>query len=210
MKKIKKVNIGAVILVILLIVIAIYISVTEISRGKDKIKITNECKKYLEFESKYTMLPEEYRTLDKIISKEQYNNYLNSAKEDLGKVIIQDDDILNINFKAINNSLDQEKTGTHVTIGKSREILKINGFKFKGDEVTVYIEDLLKKDVKQLVNPIWNDELKIYEGEENINKVSGKVEDTIVLKKQGSDWKIMYTNIGDINNQENNDSDYYM
>lgn len=210
MKKIKKVNLGAILLIILLIVIAIYVSVTEISRKKDKIKIANECKKYLSFEAEYTMLPEEYQTLDKIISKEEYTKYLNNVREELGKVIIQDDNILNINFKDINNSLDQEKTGTHVTIGKSREILKINGYKFKGDEVTVYIEDLLKKDVKQLVNPTWNDKLKIYEGEENINKVSNKVEDTIVLKKQDSEWKIMYTNLGDINNQESSDSEYYM
>lgn len=188
MKKLRKINKGLILTIIVLVLLISYLVSQEIQRGREKDNIIKASEEYLSLLDKYSMLPEKYRTVKTTIPKEEFKKYIESFKSEANQYVISNDKALDIQSKVVASNLEQtEMSDTSVTIKFNRKIKKIKKYEFDDDQVTVTLENYVEKDVKTI--DYQTDE------ETTSPKNYTAAEDSITLKKEGNQWKIVYANL---------------
>ena len=188
MRLLRKINKGFVLTIIVLILLVSYIISLEIQRNGEKENIKEACEKYLAFENEYTLLPKEYQSFKNKIPEDKFKEYNEKVAEELKKLMIEDENIYNLQKDIIEDKLSAQLEDTNIIYtSKTSKLVKISKYEFDDDQVTVTIEDSIQ------VEFIKKDQ----QTEEEIakNKTS-KIEDTITLKKENGEWKVVFAEVG--------------
>lgn len=201
----KKINIGFILTILVLIIVVVYNVSLEIGRKNDKIEVQKVCEKYIEFDSQYSMLEENKRTIPKSISDQDYSRYLEDMKSKLTELFVPEEILVNNQYGVLKQNLDTQTADlTYVITSLKRDIIEITKYEFTGNQVKVTISTNIE--VKYLEKDKGNND-KVKE-----NVKSGKYTDTISLKKVDGKWKVAYANLQNLLliNQYGVDSPIYM
>ncbi|MEG1705760.1 MAG: hypothetical protein RR290_04225 [Clostridia bacterium] len=187
----RKINLGIVLSIIVLVVLTGYLATVEISRNDDKKEIFNICKEYIEDNTKYSMLEEQYRTIDKTITDDEFNKYLKLSKEKIDSYLLDDKDMIDIKNKSIEDKLKDQIINKRVITKFTKTDFKEKGYVFDGDIVVVTIESYAKIEEK-VKGTKYIDELGAQKVNINDDKKENPLIDIITLKKVDNKYKIMY------------------
>ena len=195
MKISRKINKGLVLTLIVLVILITYLIIQEIERGKEKESIIKSCEEYIDFIDKYSVFPENYQTVKTTITEEELKKYIETFKQECKQFTISNESVIDIQAKVISSNLEYtELSDFSITTKFDRKIKKIKSYEFDGNQVTVTLENDVKKEVKS------NDAVT---GEEvtNSNEFTA-TEDTITLQKEDGKWKIVYANLQNMSDNE--------
>lgn len=203
MKYLKKMNKGVVLTIIVLLILVIYLITLETSRNKEKPKIEEICKEYIELINKYAIAPENSQKLYKTdnISKEETEKIKNLTRNEINKQLLELEK--EFDTKMIDNDLAKEMQINRlreylensnnpfesVITNFNKEITKIKKFEFDEDQVTVTFTSKVEEETKYL-----------QESEEGTKELSKKgnfnhSDETITLQKIDGTWKIVYADL---------------
>lgn len=203
MKYLKKMNKGVVLTIIVLLILVIYLITLETSRNKEKPKIEEICKEYIELINKYAIAPENSQKLYKTenISKEETEKIKNQTRNEINKQLLELEKELDT--KMIDNDLAKEMQINRlreylensnnpfesVITNFNKEITKIKKFEFDEDQVTVTFTSKVEEETKYL-----------QESEEGTKELSKKGnfnhgDETITLQKIDGAWKMVYADL---------------
>lgn len=203
MKYLKKMNKGVVLTIIVLLILVIYLITLETSRNKEKPKIEEICKEYIELINKYAIAPENSQKLYKTenISKEEKEKIKNQTRNEINKQLLELEKELDT--KMIDNDLAKEMQINRlreylensnnpfesVITNFNKEITKIKKFEFDEDQVTVTFTSKVEEETKYL-----------QESEEGTKELSKKgnfnhSDETITLQKIDGAWKMVYADL---------------
>lgn len=197
----KKINIGMILTILVLLTAVIYNIYIENQRKKDLPRIQNTCKEYINFVYKCIMLDKNYRTLPTNISESEYNKYLSNIKIDIEKYFIDDSNYIDNQYQIIKKILDkQAKDNFFVITFMTTNTDKIDNYIFSGDKLQIKLKvDINAKYLLNVNNTITN------KAENN------EVTDIIYLKKIDDSWKITSVKLESISILKNQDiNDMYM
>lgn len=186
MKKLKKVNKGAILTLIVLTILTIYLVNLEKQREEEKVQIKNICEKYIEFTDKYTVLPEELQKLPIQIAQKQTEDYKKEIETELKKLMISNEEVVELQYQILVSILKKGYNNNEVKSKTERQIIKISGYEFEGNQVTVTFKSKVKNTTKYLNQ---NNE------EQERQSTFETFEDEIMLQKIDEEWKIVYTNL---------------
>lgn len=186
MKKLKKVNKGAILTLIVLLILTIYLVNLEKQREEEKVQIKNICEKYIEFTDKYTVLPEELQKLPLQIVQKQTEDYNKEMETELKKLMIPNEEAVDLQYQILVSILKEGYNANEIKSKKERQIIKISGYEFERNQVTVTFKSRVKNTTKYLNQ---NNE------EQERQSTFETFEDEIMLQKVGEEWKIVYTNL---------------
>lgn len=184
----KKLNIGVVCTIIVLILVIMYNINIESQRKEDKLQIENICKNYLTFSNNYTMLDKNCINMSLNISQQEYNLYLSNMKTEIKKYFINDNNYINNQYEIMKKILDKQlQNKSFVITDMNQNITKMDKYIFSGN--TAQVSFNVNVNVKYLINS--NDVIT--------NKVeSNNVTDTIVFQKINGIWKVTYAKLNNI------------
>lgn len=185
MKKLKKVNKGAILTLIVLTILTIYLVNLEKQREEEKVQIKNICEKYIEFTDKYTVLPEELQKLPIQIAQKQTEDYKKEIETELKKLMISNEEVVELQYQILVSILKKGYNNNEVKSKTERQIIK-TGYEFEGNQVTVTFKSKVKNTTKYLNQ---NNE------EQERQSTFETFEDEIMLQKIDEEWKIVYTNL---------------
>lgn len=188
MKLFKKINKGLILTTIVLVILITYIVTLEIQRNKEKGVIKEACEAYLEFESKYTLLPKEYQSFTNKISQEKLEEYKKEVSEELKKLMVDDENVYKLQKSIVEGKIDEQTESFIINTSKNCKLVKISNYEFENDQVTVTIDDLVETEYILADN---SDGIN-----ENVNKKTDKTEDTITLKRENGKWKVVFAEVG--------------
>ncbi len=195
MRSLRKINKGAILTIIVLLVLIIYIVCQEVSRAQEKENIKKSCEEYIEFMDKYSTLKEQYQTIKPSISDEELKKYIEEFKNELKQYAISNENVIDIQAMAFRTNIEEfELSGNSVTTKFDRQVKRVKKYVFDGDQVTVTLENEVKKEVKTL--DVMTEE------EQTENKEFNSKNDEITLKKKDGKWKVVYANLQYISNDE--------
>lgn len=186
MKKLKKVNKGAILTLIVLLILTIYLVNLEKQREEEKVQIKNICEKYIEFTDKYTVLPEELQKLPIQITQKQTEDYKKEMETELKKLMISNEEAVELQYQILVSILKEGYNTNEIKRKTERQIIKISGYEFEGNQVTVTFKSKVKNTTKYLNQ---NNE------EQERQDTFETFEDEIMLQKVDEEWKIVYTNL---------------
>ena len=169
MKVLNKINKGLILTVLVMAALIIYLNNIEKQRNIEKTDIKKVCEEYIELTDKYCVLPENMQTTVKDMSDEKVKEYVKKMRADMEKIMINNEEAVNIQQKVLENNLYEGYNNLKVRTGLSRKIQKINSYEFEGNQVTINF---------------------ISQVSENAKIVGG-----IELQKVKGEWKIVYSNL---------------
>ena len=196
MRVLKKINKGLVLTIIVVLALTIYLVNVEKGRKADKEIINNVCEEFIDITDKYAVLPENIRNIMKNtslqeiqnglngIAKEEKEQYLKEMKTELEKIMIDNQEVINMQYESLENELEASYNIQSVRTKIERNITKIKSYEFDGNQVTVTFNSKLKIST---VNLTANSEEK-----ENQEKID-ITDDTIILQKVDGKWKVTYS-----------------
>lgn len=188
MKKLKKINKGLVLTIIVIITLIIYLTGVEKQRKADKEEIKLVCEKFIEVTDKYSILPEDMQKLNQEITTEQKNAYEKEMNIELRKSMTNSDEAVKLQNSILKFNLKNEYKNNkqQVTTKQKRDIIKIKGYEFDSNIVTVTFSSKLSMEYEYLNN----------DKQEQIKKQDLPTEnDEIQLKKVNGEWKVTYANL---------------
>ncbi len=198
MKFFRKINKGLILTIIVLIVLTAYLVGLESFRNSQKENIKKACVDYIELKNSYAMLPEEYRTVNKDISTDELNKYIDTIKKDLSTHVISNDNVLNLETNSIKSSLQSQIDSKNIITSYDKKIVDINSYSFEGDQVTVVLNNFYEKEVETILEKTFDEATKSYINKTDKSKTSANTQDTIILKNESNEWKVVYSNIIDL------------
>lgn len=183
----KKVNVGIILTILVIIVVVIYNIDLESKRSKDREQISDICKEYIDFATKYTMLEEKYRTLPKTITEEEYANYLLTIKGKIASFFVDNNEYIENQYNMMKEYLDKQVKNDNLTVTyMTKDIISYNDYSFINNTAEVVITTYL--DAKYLFRD--ENDNKVYEKTE-----TNKLDDTIVLEKVDGEWKVKHADL---------------
>ena len=195
MKILRKINKGLVLTLIILVVLITYLIIQEIERGKEKENIVKSCEEFIDFVDKYNDLPENYQTIKNTITEEELKKYIETFKQEFKQLAISNENVIDIQAKVISSNLkNTELSDFSITTKFDRKIKKIKRYEFDGNQVTVTLENDVKKEVKSN-DAVTREEVT------NSNEFTA-TDDTITLQKEDEKWKIVYANLQNMSDEE--------
>lgn len=205
MKILRKINIGLVLTIIVVLAVTIYSINVEMTRKKEKENIKIACEEFIKTTSKFSMLPEEYQTLDKKVTEQELEQYTEEVKKGLKEKMINNNVALDIQTTILESELEQQISSENIVTNFEREILKINSYAFDGDQVTVTFKGKVSKDIKSLVANGYDENFNEIKKEETKNSSFDTEQEIITLQKIDNNWKVVYS---DLQYSEDNFSSY--
>ena len=193
MKILKKINIGLLLTIIVLIALIFYLKGVENQREADKTAIRTSCEEYINIIDKLIVLPEDMQNL----SEENEQKIQNNINTELKNVMIENEDAIELQSQYVLEIVKQSNENKIITNCK-KNIDKISKYEFDGDQVVVKFSSNLETSYKH-VNTETNEE----EEKQNIQSTSG---DEITLQKVDGKWKIVYSYL----DYYQNSSDLYL
>lgn len=199
----KKINIGALLTIIVLAIVVTYSVNVEIGRKSDKEQIESVIVKYNEFLNKYTMLEESKRIVPLEIKDSEYETYLSEMKKELKEIFVDDEQLFNNQYKILKSVIDEQAKNKEYLITKfKRSFVKVSSYEFF--ENTSKVETEGRVDLTYLNNITAKDKAEIKEN----NQTNQKTIDTLNFKKVDGKWKITYANITNMLPGSNKDGTY--
>lgn len=187
MRILKKFNKGAILTIIVLVALVIYLVGVENQRKEDKTIIKQKCEEIIDVIDECMVYPEDMQKLGEEISKENKTKYEEQVKEKLAEKMIDNKEAVEIQAKILISNLNYQNDENEIRTKYKRNIDKITGYQFEGDQVTVTFLSTVQVEKK------YKDGLT---GEEQTSSQNFSTSnDEIVLQKIDGNWKIVYTNL---------------
>lgn len=187
MKGLKKLNLGLVLTIIVVVGVILYCVRTETIRKSAKNDINTVCEEFIEITNKHATLPEEMQVIGTKKADVNLDDISSKTQNELNEKMISED-AAEIQ-KAILEQLlkDQLLDTSKVVTSFDRKISKIKSYEFDGNQVTVTFDS--KISLKKKYKDLGSDSEKI--SEESFD-VKGE---TITLEKKDGNWKVVYANL---------------
>ena len=198
MNKLKNINKGLILFLIIVVIIIIYSCFIEKSRAEDKYEIKSLCQDYMNFEAEATMLEKEDRKIDIEVDYEEIFNTTYVVQHYIDYKYSKDEEVIKRLSQDIMSKFEKQLNGIYMFLDKKRDIVKVNSYDFKEDTVTVEITSLLQIDIDYRENYVYNKEIEKMEGLVQNQKISKKVTDVIILKKINNQWTIKAAKLTEI------------
>lgn len=181
----KRINKGFILTLIVLVALTLYILKVEMQRNADKDEIQKVYEEFIDFTDKFTVLPENMQTITDTKPENEINEYKNQIKKDLEKLMIDDEETVNLQYKQLESVLTSSYNKLEVRTSQERKINRITTYRFNGNKVDVKFEGTVERKVK------------FYNGteEQTETKSFDTVYDEIVLQKVDGEWKVKYANL---------------
>lgn len=181
----KRINKGFILTLIVLISLTLYILKIEVQRTEDKEEIQKVYEEFIKFTDKYSVLPENLQKLNETIDENELEEYKKQMKNDLKKLMIDDEDTVNIQYNTLETVLDSGYNELEVRTNQKRKINKITTYVFNANKVDVKFEGTLERDIK------------FYDGieEKTEDRKFDTIYDEVVLQKVNGKWKVKYSNL---------------
>ena len=195
MKFLRKINLGLILTIIVVAAVAIYSVNVELNRNKEKENIKKACEEFIDITNKYAMLPEQKQDLNKKITEQELNDYINEIEKGLKEKMVDNDSAIEIQATILESELLNQIATENIATKFEREILKISSYSFDGDQVTVSFKDKVNKDVKYKTNNGYDELGNEIKKEESKNISFGNEYETITLQKVDNTWKVVYADI---------------
>ena len=186
MKIWKKINKGLILTIIVVVILIIYLEQVERQRELDKTAIKTACNEYIKMVDSLIILPEDLQEYSQNLTQEDENKLKENINNELKKVMIDNQDAIDIQSQFIYETLKQANENK-ITTKCNKTIEKITKYEFDGDQVIVNFSSNLNTSYKQM-----NLETNTEEEKENIQSIYGE---EITLQKIGGLWKIVYSNL---------------
>ena len=187
MRILKKFNKGAILTIIVLVALVIYLVGVENQRKEDKTIIKQKCEEIVDVIDECMVYPEDMQKLGEEISKENKTKYEEQVKEKLAEKMLDNKEAVEIQAKILIANLNYQNDENEIRTKYKRNIDKITGYQFEGDQVTVTFLSTVQVEKK------YKDGLT---GEEQTSSQNFSTSnDEIVLQKIDGNWKIVYTNL---------------
>ena len=186
MKIWKKINKGLILTIIVVVILIIYLEQVERQRELDKTAIRTACNEYIKMVDSLIILPEDLQEYSQNLTQEDENKLKENINNELKKVMIDNQDAIDIQSQFIYETLKQANENK-ITTKCNKTIEKITKYEFDGDQVIVNFSSNLNTTYKQM-----NLETNIEEEKENIQSIYGE---EITLQKIDGLWKIVYSNL---------------
>ena len=184
MKIWKKINKGLILTIIVVVILIIYLEQVERQREIDKTTIKTACNEYIKMVDSLIILPEDLQGYSQNLTQEDENKLKENINNELKKVMIDNQDAIDIQSQFIYETLKQANENK-ITTKCNKTIEKITKYEFDGDQVIVNFSSNLNTTYKQM-----NLETNIEEEKENIQSIYGE---EITLQKIDGLWKIVYS-----------------
>lgn len=186
MKIWKKINKGLILTIIVVVILIIYLEQVERQRELDKTAIRTACNEYIKMVDSLIILPEDLQEYSQNLTQEAENKLKENINNELKKVMIDNQDAIDIQSQFIYETLKQANENK-ITTKCNKTIEKITKYEFDGDQVIVNFSSNLNTSYKQM-----NLETNTEEEKENIQSIYGE---EITLQKIDGLWKIVYSNL---------------
>lgn len=200
----KKINLGIVLIILILLGTVGYLVYEKDSKKGYKDKFKAFVNEYLKVYNKYALLYEEDRDIDKIIDKSKYDEYKEEMKQELDKYLIDDEELRNKIYDSYVKRIDEQIEGKYVYNKDEKSICEENNKEnpynnmLKSLEM-VYYKDymivtlLLKDDVNKVarISEIYNKETGKYEGDTKTQVGIGYIPEHLVLKEIKGELKLV-------------------
>ena len=197
MKILKKINKGLILTIIVLSALTIYLISVEKQREEDKIDIENSCKEFIEFTSKYLILPEDRQKIGENVEIKDDDEYLKEMHTELEELMIDNENAVDVQYEVLRYYLSEGYNSSETRTKLDRNLTKISSYEFDGDQVTIHFGTRVEEENKY-IDTITNKELS----KNDTFYTSG---DEMILQKVEGEWKIVY-----INMQITSDGGYYV
>lgn len=184
MKIWRKINKGLILTIIVVVILIIYLEQVERQREIDKTAIKTACNEYIKMVDSLIILPEDLQGYSQNLTQEDENKLKENINNELKKVMIDNQDAIDIQSQFIYETLKQANENK-ITTKCNKTIEKITKYEFDGDQVIVNFSSNLNTTYKQM-----NLETNIEEEKENIQSIYGE---EITLQKIDGLWKIVYS-----------------
>ncbi len=184
MKFIAKINRGAILTAVVLILVAAYLIGLSISQNMAKAEIRQVCGEYVQTEIRYSMIPEQYRSEQPDMPAADQELYLADMAKDLKAFYIDNEAISKISIDKIRSRLMGQMNGIDVVYDYQKTIAKYNSFEFDQGMVTVTLVSNTVFDGTLYNNMIPGRQKEI-----------GETTDTIILQKVDGIWKVVVANL---------------
>ncbi len=180
----KKINRGLILTVVILLSIAIYLVAQSGWQNKEKVKIEEVCRQYINTAVKYRQLPEKYRRDKPDISQGELENHINNMTKDLEALYAGNELTLKNVINKNKTALESQAAGKDVILSYKKDIVEFSDFIFEGKTVTVNIQ----------TNSVLEVSNAFEQGIPGEN-ISSQTADTITLRNAGREWKIFYADL---------------
>lgn len=191
MKNLRKINIGLVLTIIIVLAVVIYSIVIENQRKSSKEEIQRSCEEYIDLIDKYLVLPENAQVLGEDAKNVNLDGYKSELEKELKSVMVNDSAVM-IQKTIVSDYAEKDllNTSTFVT-SYDKKINKVKSYSFDGNQVTVVL------DTKITIKHKYADvNMETGEQQERIKEDSyDKIIDTITLEKKDGKWKVVYSNL---------------
>lgn len=199
MKKLRKINIGLILTILVVAAVVIYSVALETSRSKDKGEIKTAVEDFTKLVCEKVVLEEKYQTYNNnTIKDDELENFVNdSVKPSLKNAMIDNDAAINIEATQIQNDFENQiNTATYKT-SVEQELKKISSFSFDGDQVTVTFDRKVTENTKYFdINADETAEINITsEAIKTKTNTYNTSSETVTLKKVDGKWKVVYANL---------------
>ena len=191
MKILKKLNLGLVLTIIVVLALVIYLVVQNGQRTNAKTEILKVCEGYIELTDKFAVLPESAQVLGEDAKTVNLDEYKKNLKSDLEK-ISSNDTVVEINGTILTDVVKKDLLNTNVITTKfDRKITKLRSFEFNGNTVTVTFDSKVHVTQKYAkIDPVTGSVSE--ESKENSFEVQ---RETVSLEKKDNNWKVVTANI---------------
>lgn len=187
MKGLKKLNLGLVLAIIVVIGVVIYCIKVGNERKSAKSDINKACEDFIMLTDKYAVLPEDKQVIG--IKKTDVNltDISSKAKVDFKEKMLTEDSA-EIESVILQDVLEKQLIDTSkIATSFERKISKITSYQFDGNQVTVTFDSKVSQKKKYR-----NEGDEAEKVSENSFEVQGE---TITLEKKDGNWKVVYASL---------------
>lgn len=176
MKLFKKINKGLILTALVVIIILMYLFRLDTYRKSEKTAIDNACDEYINEVNKYLIFPEEYISQKEEITTEQLDKYMSDIKSNISKYIVSNEGVLNVELNSIKANLQNQIKGKEIITSYKREIIDKKDYNWDNDQVSIKLNTY-------------------YEYKIGGNTNSNNIQNSITLKKEDGNWKIVHSDL---------------
>lgn len=189
MKKLKKINLGLVLTLIVLIAVVIYSINVEGQRKSSKEEIRKCCEEYVDLIDKYLVLPESAQVFGEDVKGIKLDSHYEEMENKLKEVMLNESAV-KIERAILSDYVERDLLNTTTFITSfDRQIIKIRSYDFDGNQVTVTFDSKINIKQKYIDVNVETGEKQERVKESNVEGVR----DTITLEKKDGKWKVVYS-----------------
>jgi hypothetical protein len=176
-KFLKKINRGFFLTLLVVLVVSIYCLSVEMSRAEQGPAITEACEEYLEEYNEWVILPEKYqmKTPGATLSA-----HVSTLRNPIGKLLDPSNGQLQYELDTLKQNFENQQEYGPFLLSASKKIVSNPIFSFNGDVVSVFLTTTTTYSCT-------------YPGDTKSTENTSMSNDTIVLRKENGEWKVVYS-----------------